>query len=249
VKEYSFNRVLGPESRQEEVYALTTQPLVDALYMGKSGASVFRVFGHHHLPPPQTNHQPTNPNKTNNPGLLFAYGVTNAGKTYTILGTEAAPGVLPRALSDIFARLERDAVLGSAVLAARYVDVCMCLVVVCVGAVGPFEPKTHAPPIRCSHNQLCGPKTAAAPSCAPTWRCTTTRSSTCSRRSPRGARADRCVWAACHFYYLCVGMYTKGSYIYMLCTNTHTGAQAGGPRGPHRGEGPLQAQNHGGAAR
>ena len=38
MKEYSFNRVLGPESRQEEVYKLTTQPLVDALYMGKSGA-------------------------------------------------------------------------------------------------------------------------------------------------------------------------------------------------------------------
>lgn len=30
--------MLGPESRQEEVYKLTTQPLVDALYMGKSGA-------------------------------------------------------------------------------------------------------------------------------------------------------------------------------------------------------------------
>lgn len=73
---------------------------------------VFRVLltPHSHLnqPSPKT-------------GLLFAYGVTNAGKTYTILGTEAAPGVLPRALSDIFARLERDAALGSAVLAARYV--------------------------------------------------------------------------------------------------------------------------------
>lgn len=41
VKEYSFNRVLGPGSTQEEVYRLTTQPLVDALYMGKSGACVW----------------------------------------------------------------------------------------------------------------------------------------------------------------------------------------------------------------
>lgn len=37
VREYSFHRVLGPESSQEEVYRLTTRPLVDALYMGKSG--------------------------------------------------------------------------------------------------------------------------------------------------------------------------------------------------------------------
>lgn len=31
-------------------------------------------------------------------GLVFAYGVTNSGKTYTISGTEDEPGVLPRAL-------------------------------------------------------------------------------------------------------------------------------------------------------
>uniref|UniRef100_K3WWC5 Kinesin-like protein n=1 Tax=Globisporangium ultimum (strain ATCC 200006 / CBS 805.95 / DAOM BR144) TaxID=431595 RepID=K3WWC5_GLOUD len=31
-------------------------------------------------------------------GLVFAYGVTNSGKTYTISGTDDKPGVLPRAL-------------------------------------------------------------------------------------------------------------------------------------------------------
>jgi hypothetical protein len=31
-------------------------------------------------------------------GLLFAYGITGAGKTYTIQGTESSPGVLPRLL-------------------------------------------------------------------------------------------------------------------------------------------------------
>jgi hypothetical protein len=36
-KEYTFNRVFAPESRQEEVYKATTEPLVDALYMGRSG--------------------------------------------------------------------------------------------------------------------------------------------------------------------------------------------------------------------
>lgn len=34
--------------------------------------------------------------------------MTNAGKTFTIMGSEEQPGLLPRALSDIFVRLRRD---------------------------------------------------------------------------------------------------------------------------------------------
>eukprot|EP00906_Rhabdomonas_costata_P029322 RCo041396 len=37
--------------------------------------------------------------------LLFAYGVTNAGKTYTVHGVESDEGVLPRAVRGIFARI------------------------------------------------------------------------------------------------------------------------------------------------
>ena len=35
-------------------------------------------------------------------GLLFAYGITNAGKTYTIQGSADEPGILPRTLDAIF---------------------------------------------------------------------------------------------------------------------------------------------------
>lgn len=35
-------------------------------------------------------------------GLLFAYGVTNAGKTYTVEGTRKDPGLLPRAFEKLF---------------------------------------------------------------------------------------------------------------------------------------------------
>lgn len=35
-------------------------------------------------------------------GLLFAYGITNSGKTYTITGTRDEPGILPRMLADVF---------------------------------------------------------------------------------------------------------------------------------------------------
>lgn len=31
-------------------------------------------------------------------GLLFAYGMTNAGKTYTVLGEDPHPGLIPQAL-------------------------------------------------------------------------------------------------------------------------------------------------------
>lgn len=35
-------------------------------------------------------------------GLLFAYGVTNAGKTYTVEGTTEQPGIIPRTLDEVF---------------------------------------------------------------------------------------------------------------------------------------------------
>lgn len=40
-------------------------------------------------------------------GLVFAYGVTNSGKTYTISGTEQRPGMLPRALKFVVQELTR----------------------------------------------------------------------------------------------------------------------------------------------
>lgn len=48
---YSFNRVFGPDSEQNDFFNTTTLPLVDKLLKGENG-------------------------------LLFAYGVSNSGKTY-----------------------------------------------------------------------------------------------------------------------------------------------------------------------
>ena len=39
-------------------------------------------------------------------GLLFNYGVTSSGKTYTMTGSPKAPGFLPRALEMIFASID-----------------------------------------------------------------------------------------------------------------------------------------------
>ncbi|KAI9909627.1 hypothetical protein PsorP6_014468 [Peronosclerospora sorghi] len=41
-------------------------------------------------------------------GLVFAYGVTNSGKTYTISGTTEAPGILPQSLEYVMNALPRQ---------------------------------------------------------------------------------------------------------------------------------------------
>lgn len=59
------------------------------------------------LPPPSPRRQVRdllrNPRHNS---VMMAYGITAAGKTYTIEGTREAPGVMPRALLDLFRGLE-----------------------------------------------------------------------------------------------------------------------------------------------
>ena len=35
-------------------------------------------------------------------GVIFSYGVTNSGKTYTVIGNKEKPGLLPRFIDYIF---------------------------------------------------------------------------------------------------------------------------------------------------
>eukprot|EP00752_Nemacystus_decipiens_P010965 g9745.t2 len=44
---------------------------------------------------------------TSQNALLFAYGMTNAGKTYTVLGEDGSPGLIPQALTDTFERVAK----------------------------------------------------------------------------------------------------------------------------------------------
>ncbi|XP_038265632.1 kinesin-like protein KIF20B isoform X2 [Dermochelys coriacea] len=71
VQKFTFSRVFGPETTQEEFFDGTVkQPVQDFL------------DGHNRL--------------------IFTYGVTNAGKTYTFQGTEADIGILPRTMDMLF---------------------------------------------------------------------------------------------------------------------------------------------------
>ena len=40
-------------------------------------------------------------------GTIFSYGVTSSGKTHTMTGTPGDPGVIGRAVADVFAAVER----------------------------------------------------------------------------------------------------------------------------------------------
>ena len=68
IKKYKFTRVFSAETDQETVYLGTVGDMVQSLLVNRKN------------------------------GLVYSYGVTNAGKTHTIIGDKTCPGVLPRIL-------------------------------------------------------------------------------------------------------------------------------------------------------
>ena len=72
INSYKFSKVFDENSTQEEVFELTCKPLLDDLIQNQKS------------------------------GLVFTYGMTNAGKTYTVIGTPECPGILPLALKSLF---------------------------------------------------------------------------------------------------------------------------------------------------
>ena len=77
----AFNRVFGPETSQMEYYAQTGKGLVEQLV-----------------------------HRERFEGVLLSYGMTAAGKTYTIQGTKERPGIIPLALQTLFGKLKREEV-------------------------------------------------------------------------------------------------------------------------------------------
>ena len=70
-------------------------------------------------------------------GLLFTYGITSSGKTYTMTGTGDDQGILPRCLDMVFNSIEN-------VQARKYVSICSNLrhISVCLEA---FSSPIHSP--------------------------------------------------------------------------------------------------------
>ena len=72
----AFNRVFGPQTSQMEYYTQTSKVLVEQLVQRERYEGVF-----------------------------LSYGITAAGKTYTIQGTKENPGIIPLALQTLFGKL------------------------------------------------------------------------------------------------------------------------------------------------
>ncbi len=72
-RKYTFHKIFGPDSNQEEVFTNSVTPLLEKYLTGESC-------------------------------VLFAYGMTNAGKTHTIQGSTSLPGILPKLVNAILER-------------------------------------------------------------------------------------------------------------------------------------------------
>jgi kinesin family protein 20 len=70
-RHYSFTRVMDETTTQEAMYTAAAEDIVHK----------FRTEG--------------------KSGLIFTYGVTNAGKSHTVVGSKENPGLLPRAVASI----------------------------------------------------------------------------------------------------------------------------------------------------
>ncbi|CAK6953778.1 kinesin-like protein KIF20A isoform X1 [Scomber scombrus] len=75
IHKFSFSKICGPETTQQQFYECTMKKMVKDVLQGENR-------------------------------LLYTYGVTNSGKTYTIQGAGREAGLLPRALASLFRKLQ-----------------------------------------------------------------------------------------------------------------------------------------------
>jgi hypothetical protein len=73
---FNFSKIFDCQTSQIDIFSTTCLPLLDDLIKNKKS------------------------------GLIFAYGLTNAGKTHTIIGNPNNPGILPMALKTIYEKIE-----------------------------------------------------------------------------------------------------------------------------------------------
>lgn len=96
VKEFSFNRVFDQTADQKDLYQEIAHPLVEGLFPKDAKKSIVgdKVVGES--------------------ALLFSYGITNAGKTHTIMGNKSnattlheSHGVIPRSIDQILTKMKQ----------------------------------------------------------------------------------------------------------------------------------------------
>lgn len=110
--QYSFKKVFGINTTQMELFEDVAKPLVEDLIHCKNGKWVKDVWGINYMISPQKIIKPccwSVKTSTYMPdckmwstGLLFTYGVTGSGKTFTMTGSPGEGGLLPRSLDMLF---------------------------------------------------------------------------------------------------------------------------------------------------
>jgi hypothetical protein len=96
VKEFAFNRVFDPMADQNDLYQEVAYPLVEGLFPKEAEKTMIgdKVVGES--------------------ALLFSYGITNAGKTHTIMGNKSnatslheSHGIIPRSIDHILTKIKQ----------------------------------------------------------------------------------------------------------------------------------------------
>lgn len=131
IKEFEFNRVFDPDCTQHEMYDIVASPLVQGLFPHPQDRideddKRKRQKSSEGLPIMRSSSTSSTKKKGGKSALLFAYGITNAGKTHTMLGNTTPShtqhdktlkqqyslhqeaGVLPRALHQIFVKINES---------------------------------------------------------------------------------------------------------------------------------------------
>ena len=75
---FTFSKVFDENSTQVEVFERTCQNLVEDLIKNRKS------------------------------GLIFTYGMTNAGKTFTVIGSPTSPGILPQSLKFLYDKVDNN---------------------------------------------------------------------------------------------------------------------------------------------
>lgn len=78
ISSFTFSKTFDENSTQFEVFNNTCQNLLDDLIIKRKS------------------------------GLIFTYGMTNAGKTFTVVGTPTLPGILPMSLNYLYTKIQSE---------------------------------------------------------------------------------------------------------------------------------------------
>lgn len=90
---FTFSKILDENASQEEVFQETCLILISEIIQKKKS------------------------------GLIFTYGMTNAGKTFTVIGSKSQPGILPKSLDCLYDKIKNSENFVDSKLFANFLEI------------------------------------------------------------------------------------------------------------------------------